>query len=163
MAAQRGCARGFKSLIHCHPQHSNTRIVTLYTAQPHIDCRSEGGNGEYCKKALTNVPVLAILPTINAMTGTSSTVVSCAESPWLGGKGRGKRREYLPEQRTETSLAVGSAGRARYSAGVLLGTSRGRVPRGGGEPEVVPRYFALCPNNPAKLCGRAGRGCLCFS
>ena len=46
--------------------------------------------------------------------------------------------------RPNRSRAVGNRpGSARYSAGAASSTRS--VPRGAGEPEVVPRYYALCP------------------
>ena len=120
MDAGRGaCGAGFKSLLHRYAQHCHNRIVTLHTARPHIDWYSEGGNGAkeppgYGKTPypgglvcaavflynhacaaeifyLTKPHFPAILPAVNAMTGTSSAAQSCQESPRLveGGEGGG--------------------------------------------------------------------------
>lgn len=95
---------------------------------------------------LTNPAFPAILPPVNAMMRTSSAAQSCQENPRMveGGEGGGVNTS-LSSGPKRCKPCVGSAGRARYSAGVLSGTSRGRALQRGGESEVVPRAFALCP------------------
>ncbi len=83
--------------------------------------------------------------TIDAMTGRSTACRPCPESPCIGERGRGARPEYIPEQRTEPSLAVGSAGRARYSAGNLFWTPQGRLRELAANQRWYRVFFALCP------------------
>jgi len=73
---------------------------------------------------LTNPAFPAILPPVNAMMRTSSAAQSCQENPRMveGGEGGGVNTSLSsgPKRRKPW---VGSAGRARYSAEVLPGTS----------------------------------------